>query len=176
MGRHRKDLRIAFRYFALATASSVVVDYLAASGGDPGASGENLGASGGDLGASGGTKPSGDEIDLPQFIAFAEAANLIDGRVKVCDCERVYATATKANELVAQAFSAERKLAAKLGREATHARGASMQQHQFVAAVVRIAAIKYKGPLPPRAESGFRARVSVWVLSLTPTLNPYLYA
>ena len=154
MGRHRKDLRIAFRYFALATASSVVVDYLAASGGDPGASGENLGASGGDLGASDGTKPSGDEIDLPQFIAFAEAANLIDGRVKVCDCERVYATATKANELVAQAFSAERKLAAKLGREATHARGASMQQHQFVAAVVRIAAIKYKGPLLPRVESG----------------------
>ena len=116
MGRHRKDLRIAFRYFALATASSVVVDYLAASGGSPGASGENVGASGGDLGASGGTKPSGDEIDLPQFIAFAEAANLIDGRVKVSDCERVYATATKANELVAQAFSAERKLAAKLGR------------------------------------------------------------
>ena len=154
MGRHRKDLRIAFRYFALATASSVVVDYLAASGGDPGASGENLGASGGDLGASDGTKPSGDEIDLPQFIAFAEAANLIDGRVKVSDCERVYATATKANELVAQAFSAERKLAAKLGREATHARGASMQQHQFVAAVVRIAAIKYKGPLLPRVESG----------------------
>ena len=120
MGRHRKDLRIAFRYFALATASSVVVDYLAASGGDPGASGENLGASGenlgasggdpgasgenpgasgGDLGASGGTKPSGDEIDLRQFIAFAEAANLIDGRLKVCDCERVYATVTKANEL-----------------------------------------------------------------------------
>ena len=106
MGRHRKDLRIAFRYFALATASSVVVDYLAASGGDPGASGENLGASGenlgasgGDLGPSGGTKPSGDEIDLRQFIAFAEAANLIDGRLKVCDCERVYATATKANEL-----------------------------------------------------------------------------
>ena len=85
MGRHRKDLRIAFRYFALATASSVVVDYLAASGGD--------------LGASGGTKPSGDEIDLRQFIAFAEAANLIDGRLKVCDCERVYATVTKANEL-----------------------------------------------------------------------------
>ena len=113
MRRHRKDLRIAFRYFALATASSVVVDYLAASGGNPGASGENLGASGGDpgasgenpgasggdLGASGGTKPSGDEIDLRQFIAFAEAANLIDGRLKVCDCERVYATVTKANEL-----------------------------------------------------------------------------
>ena len=118
MGRHRKDLRIAFRYFALATASSVVVDYLAASGADLAASGGNLAASGGDLGASGGTKPSGDEIDLPQFIAFAEAANLIDGRVKVCDCERVYATATKANELVAQAFSPERKLAAKLGRSA----------------------------------------------------------
>ena len=162
MRRHRKDLRIAFRYFALATASSVVVDYLAASGGD-------LGASGGNLGASGGTKPSGDEIDLPQFIAFAEAASLIDGRVKVGDCERVYATATKANELVAQAFSVERKLAAKLGREAT-ARGASMQQHQFVAAVVRIAAIKYKGLLPTR----IRARARVWVLSLTPTRNPYL--
>ena len=90
--RHRKDLRIAFRYFALATASSVVVDYLGASGGDPGASGENLGA-------SGGTKPSGDQIDLRQFLAFAEAAHLIDGRLKVCDCERVYATVTKANEL-----------------------------------------------------------------------------
>ena len=113
MRRHRKDLRIAFRNFALATASSVVVDYLAASGGDlgasggdpgasggdPGASGGDPAASGGDLGASGGTKPSGDEIDLPQFIAFAEAANLIDGRVKVADCDRVYATATKANEL-----------------------------------------------------------------------------
>ena len=61
IGRHRKDLRIAFRYFALATASSVVLEY--------------LGASGGDLGLSGGSKPSGDSIDLPQFIAFAKASS-----------------------------------------------------------------------------------------------------
>ena len=82
MGRHRKDLRIAFRYFALATASSAVLEYLGASGGDLGASGGDLGASGGDLGASGGdlgalggSKPSGDSIDLPQFIAFAKASS-----------------------------------------------------------------------------------------------------
>ena len=89
IGRHRKDLRIAFRYFALATASGAVLEYLGASGGDLGASGGNLGASGGNLGASGGdlgasggdlglsggSKPSGDSIDLPQFIAFAKASS-----------------------------------------------------------------------------------------------------
>ena len=59
MYRHKTELMVAFRYFALTTASEAVVENLAASG-------EAVG------GKTGG--PSGDTIDRATFVSFAKVS------------------------------------------------------------------------------------------------------
>ena len=79
------------------------------------------------------------------------------GQVKVSDADHIFVRATKANAAVMNIFgrsSASQKAAAKMATISAKmaSSSGSMHQHQFVAAVVRLASLKYEGKLPTLAQ------------------------
>ena len=94
-------------------------------------------------GASNTTEEICDAMGQQQFVAFAKTAKLLDKKLIVSDCDRLYVRATRVTENVLNAFGSSPSKALRKMAKGMAKAGNMMYQHQFVAALFRLCAIKW---------------------------------